>query len=215
VQDLKVFKNELQHIITRDEFKRESNFIKAAQVYLRKSTTAGKATKNEKPTRTEEEGALIEFANKNKLWYNENGLTNFLDEGAEQKVFFFNEYVIKVADAIFYAYWIDYFNSLLLHNTFFTNTSYTLEGFILKNEKLFAVIRQPYISITEMTNLEKVKAFLVSNGFLHKKNNDYYHPYLGIILEDLHDENVLTSNGVLFFIDTVFYLMEEFWDAEK
>ena len=31
------------------------------------------------------------------------------------------------------------------------------------------------------------------------------------ILEDLHDENVLTRNNVLYFIDTVFYLTEEFW----
>jgi hypothetical protein len=27
----------------------------------------------------------------------------------------------------------------------------------------------------------------------------------------LHDENVLTRNGVLYFIDTVFYLTDEFW----
>ena len=30
---------------------------------------------------------------------------------------------------------------------------------------------------------------------------------MGIILEDLHDENVLTNQGALFFIDTIFYLM--------
>jgi hypothetical protein len=34
---------------------------------------------------------------------------------------------------------------------------------------------------------------------------------MGIILEDLHDENVLTYNGVLFFIDTVFYLTRQFY----
>ena len=34
----------------------------------------------------------------------------------------------------------------------------------------------------------------------------------GIILEDLHDENVLTQNGILYFIDTVFYINPEiFW----
>ncbi len=31
-------------------------------------------------------------------------------------------------------------------------------------------------------------------------------PNWGLIIEDLHDENVLTSNGILYFIDTVFYL---------
>lgn len=45
-----------------------------------------------------------------------------------------------------------------------------------------------------------------------QKNHDYYHPELGIILEDLHDENVLTQNGILYFIDTVFYIKPEvFW----
>jgi len=44
------------------------------------------------------------------------------------------------------------------------------------------------------------------NGFQKIRNNDYFNPKLSIILEDLHDENVLTNNGILYFIDTVFYL---------
>lgn len=47
---------------------------------------------------------------------------------------------------------------------------------------------------------------------IHKKNNDYFHPELGIILEDLHDENVLTEDNTLQFIDTVFYLTPAFFD---
>ena len=35
---------------------------------------------------------------------------------------------------------------------------------------------------------------------------DYYNPELGLMLEDIHDENVLTNASVLFFIDTVFYI---------
>jgi hypothetical protein len=62
--------------------------------------------------------------------------------------------------------------------------------------------------------LKNVKTFLSENGFINKKNNDYYNPDLGIILEDLHDENVLTKNGDLFFIDTVFYLTEDFYKTE-
>ena len=45
-----------------------------------------------------------------------------------------------------------------------------------------------------------------ANGFLVKKNNDYYHPETGLILEDLHEGNVLTQNGILYFVDTVFYI---------
>jgi 23S rRNA G2069 N7-methylase RlmK/C1962 C5-methylase RlmI len=74
------------------------------------------------------------------------------------------------------------------------------------------VVKQPFIEITEITNVESVKEFLDKNGFLLKKNNDYFSPDLGLILEDLHDENVLTNNGVPFFIDTVFYLDTSFFN---
>jgi hypothetical protein len=47
---------------------------------------------------------------------------------------------------------------------------------------------------------------LANNGFDNTRNNDYYNPELRLILEDLHDENVLTQDGVLYFIDTVFYI---------
>ena len=50
------------------------------------------------------------------------------------------------------------------------------------------------------------------NGFECIRNNDYRNPQLGIILEDLHDENVLTRDGSLFFIDTVFYIEDSFWN---
>jgi hypothetical protein len=51
-----------------------------------------------------------------------------------------------------------------------------------------------------------VQTFLEANGFRIIRNNDYVNEELGIILEDIHDENVLVNSGVLFFIDTVFYL---------
>lgn len=40
----------------------------------------------------------------------------------------------------------------------------------------------------------------------------YYNEDLGIILEDLHDENVLTEGSVLKFIDTVFFIQDEFYN---
>ena len=84
-------------------------------------------------------------------------------------------------------------------------------GFNLIDSKLHSVVKQRYVKSTEPTDLNNVKDFLRVNGFINKKNNDYYSPELGIILEDLHDENVLTSNGTLQFIDTVFYLTDFFY----
>ena len=78
---------------------------------------------------------------------------------------------------------------------------------------LFSVIT--FISKADIGNIilsdKQVKSFLNSNGFINNRNNDYINIHLGIILEDLHDENVLTRNGVLYFIDTVFYTTDEFW----
>jgi len=98
-----------------------------------------------------------------------------------------------------------------LHNAFFEDTAYQLMGFHTENDNLFAVVEQPFVEVTSTTNLEHIKEFLLKNGFSNTRNNDYYNQELGLILEDLHDENVLTKDGLLYFIDTVFYLTDEFW----
>jgi hypothetical protein len=84
-------------------------------------------------------------------------------------------------------------------------------GFHTENDNLFAVVEQPFVEVTSTTILEHIKEFLLKNGFSNTRNNDYYNQELGLILEDLHDENVLTKDGLLYFIDTVFYLTDEFW----
>jgi len=50
------------------------------------------------------------------------------------------------------------------------------------------------------------------NGFKYVTNNDYKNIELGIILEDLHDENVLCRDDLFYFIDTVFYLAPSFFE---
>jgi Serine/Threonine/Tyrosine Kinase found in polyvalent proteins len=211
--DVKTLKDELQNIICGKGPAGENNSIQAAKAYFRNYTQAGGTTKNAKLSRTEEERALNDYASQHDLFIQKEQLGIYITEGAEQKVFYKEDdtVVYKIADAVFYTNWTDYFDNLLLHNYFFPDTAYTLIGFLKDDDKLFAVLQQPFVLHTATTNLEIIKHYLLSNGFQHKKNNDYYHPYLGIILEDLHDENVLTSNGVLFFVDTVFYLTEVFY----
>ena len=64
-----------------------------------------------------------------------------------------------------------------------------------------------------MTNLGQVKEFMAANGFKNKRRHDYENESLGLIIEDLHDENVLTADGMLHFIDTVFFIKpNRFWD---
>lgn len=76
---------------------------------------------------------------------------------------------------------------------------------------LFALVQQPFVISTTPTDLTEVWKFMESNGFMNTRNNDYFNAESGVILEDLHDENVLTQNGILYFIDTVFYLTQDFW----
>lgn len=138
-----------------------------------------------------------------------------MSEGAEQRVYLKDsEHVLKLNDSIYYATWRDYFYNLILHNFFFPDTAYKLIGFTKENNVLFAAVEQPFVSISQNTDLMQVKKFLTANGFENTRNNDYFNSDLGIILEDLHDENVLTKNGILYFIDTVFYLTKEFWETK-
>ncbi len=213
MKDYNSLKNELQNIILGTVSNSKGQLIEAAQAYLRKSFATSPGVEKKKQSREQEEEKLKEFISKNDLWISNETFGTYITEGAEQKIYFpeGSNDVIKISDAIFYLFWEDYFNNLLIHNYLFPDTAYILMGFNNANGKLFAVLRQPFIQSTEMTNPENVRLFMLSNGFQHKRNNDYYSSDLGIIIEDLHDENVLTNNGVLFFVDTVIYLAEDFY----
>lgn len=205
-------KHELQSIISGKSQVEHGAIIQAITCYISQSKSAGEVAQNYKHFRKEETECLEQFISKNNLWIKDINLKNYVSEGSEQKVYLKdNRSVIKLNDAIFYNSWIDYFNNLLLNNYFFPDTAYKLIGFYKEGATVYAGVEQSFIEATEKTDLHFVKEFMISNGFQNTRNNDYFHPDLGIILEDLHDENVLTKKGVLFFIDTVFYITDEFY----
>ena len=84
-------------------------------------------------------------------------------------------------------------------------------GFKIINKKIFAVVKQRFVKADEIVDLEQLKSFLEFNIFRNVRNNDYQNDELGLIFEDLHDENVLINNGILYFIDTIFYLTDNFY----
>ena len=208
--DIKIVKDELQNIIQGKSGISERTLIQTIASYLGASQTASSMVKNDKYHKQEETKCIIEFCNQNSLWSDDKVNFNlFISEGAEQKVYIKNEkFVYKLNDSIYYSTWYDYFTNLLLNNYFFPETSYTLVGFCLVDEILFALVEQPFVKANQPTDLGKVKEFMIANGFENTRNHDYYHSELGIILEDLHDENVLTQDGILYFIDTVFYIKQ-------
>ncbi len=206
-------KHELQNIISGDGSVRYGENIKTIRNHLRRQKEAISRSQEKEFDKEQETKILIEYIDKTKFWMSEVDASKYIGEGAEQKVYEYPDprYVMKLNDSIFYRSWNDYFNSLLIHNFFFENVAYNLIGFTRLETLLHAVVIQPYIKTSENTNLDNVVKLLEANGFINRKNNDYYHPELGIIIEDLHDENVLTSEGVLQFIDTVIYLADEFY----
>ncbi len=206
-------KHELQTIISGTSHYAATDSIQAAAHYLRESKKTGRDAQESEFSKEQEAKKLIDWINQQNLWFKEHDESRFFARGAEQRVYLHSDerYVYKLNDSIFYQYWLDYFHSLLIHNYFFPSTAYELIGFYLEGDILHSVVKQPFIEITETTEIDLVKGFLQDNGFCVKKNNDYFNQELGIILEDLHDENVLTNNKVLFFIDTVFYLQESFF----
>jgi hypothetical protein len=206
-------RGKLQNIISGTIIEGQTDNCTAARNHLCKSfSTSTNVKRNfERQSKIKEEQAesLIGFAVANKLLFYElpNGL-KYLAQGGEAKIYLDidNRNVIKVNDAIYYATWLDFLNSLLIHNLLFDKTAYTLIGFINENDCLKAIVKQVYITADSKVNLDAVKDLLNYNGFENTKNCDYYNKEFSLILEDIHDENVITQNNTLFFIDTVFYI---------
>ena len=210
---MKNIKNELQNIITGNGQIGDKNLIKTIQDVLRRNEKSIQISSQNKLVKSEEEIVLKHIIEAEDLTYKEEiSESNYISEGAEQKVYRLDDkYVIKLNDTIFYASWKDYFNSLLIHNYFFNSTKYELLGFKIINKKIFAVVKQRFVKADETVDLEQVKSFLKFNNFRNVRNNDYQNDELGLIFEDLHDENVLINNGILYFIDTIFYLTDNFY----
>jgi hypothetical protein len=200
--------DEIQHILSGKSQVKHGDFIQTIISFLRRSEATSDLVKEDKHFKEKETKSLIEFIQLNNLWVENLNLENYISQGAEQKVYLKDDKsVLKLNDSIYYTCWIDYLNNLLLNNYFFSDTAYQLLGFYKSDTILYAVVEQPFVKATEKTNLDLVKQFMLSNGFENTRNNDYINKNYGIILEDLHDENVLTQNGFLFFIDTVFYII--------
>ena len=157
----------------------------------------------------EQNSFLKSYAEKTGLWLNSlpSGC-QYLIRGGEAKVYLANDnrHVIKLNDGVYYATWTEYFNSLVIHNLLFPNTAYILLGFIELNGSLCTLLQQQFIE-GHQAELEHIRDLLTFNGFVNTKRQDYFNKEFRLILEDMHDENVIAKDNVLFFIDTVFYIV--------
>jgi hypothetical protein len=208
-------KSQLHDVISGKSRVRFGETIQAVIRDLEASAGTGAATQAGKHLKNQEAARLIAIAKERKCWVDDIDFERYISEGAEQRVYLNGDTsVLKLNDAIYYASWLEYFRNLLLHNFFFSDTAYDLRGFVVQDETLYAVVEQAFVKASQSTDLTKVRVFLEANGFVCIRNNDYLNEELGILLEDLHDENVLTNEGLFYFIDTVFYLTDGFWELK-
>ena len=168
-------KDEIYDILSGKSEVRFGAIIQSISHYLGVCSKSSQISKTEKPYKKEETKNLEKYISELDLWINDIDFSKYISEGAEQRVFLKSDaHVIKLNDSIYYTSWEDYFHNLLLHNYFFPDTAYKLLGFTKENEVLYAVVQQAFVSITEQTDLEKVKIFMQSNGFENTRNHDYF-----------------------------------------
>ncbi len=206
-------KNKIQDIISGTNIHWQTDTCTATRNFLcsgfSPSTTVKKDFDNRAIIKKEQAVALIRYINENNLWVERPPeAERLLTIGGEAEVYMNSDerHVVKLNDAVYYSTWLDFFNSILIHNLLFEETSYELLGFTKRNDVLQAVLKQAFVISTSPVNLSEVKAFLEYNGFINTRRNDYYNKNIGLILEDIHDENVIMNSGIIFFIDTVFYV---------
>lgn len=162
--------------------------------------------------RSLEENALQLWSQSKGLWINEHDFaeqyaTRQIGAGAEQKVYLHENgrEVIKVNTGTYHGNWLEFFNRLLCHAILFPATKYRTIG-LTRIEHTFAVIiQQQFAILAEGAPRSIVEPYLNKHGFIRSKNDDYYNSALGIILEDLHDENVFLLEEQILFIDPVIY----------
>lgn len=212
-------KNVLQNLISgtgRFGNKGKGNLIQTVSDYLRTNEGSGSKATPRKRTKQEEEINLRVFVKEHKLEYTfPLSVENLVDTQGEHTVYSSEDgkSIIKINSLNYYNSYTDYFHNLLIHNFFFPDTAYILVGFVVNEGVMMPVVKQNFVRTNEIpVSSETISAFLAEFGFIENRKSDFINEEFGIILEDLHDENVIQTEGKLFFIDTVFYLTDKFWE---
>ncbi|OZA64388.1 MAG: hypothetical protein B7X72_08985, partial [Sphingobacteriia bacterium 39-39-8] len=132
------------------------------------SPTVKKDFESKQLVKKEQAVFLGNYCKETNLWFTKLPIGGtYFAKGGEALVFLDKDgkSVLKLNDAIYYATWLEFFNSLLLHNLFFPNTAYTFLGFYFSEDILYAILKQPYIKSDSVVEIGDVKQHLEFNGF--------------------------------------------------
>ncbi len=90
------------------------------------STTVKKDFEGKAVIKEKQATLLEEYSSEKNLWVADlPGEDRYLTRGGEARVYLHvdNKNVIKLNDAVYYATWLEFLNSILLHNLIFKNTA--------------------------------------------------------------------------------------------
>lgn len=186
-------RSKLQNIVRGAVLEEQEDHCTAIRNHLCTGFETGPTVKSEFESRAilkkEQAGVLKAYARQQGIWMDAppSGI-RYLAKGGESTVYLAPDYrnVVKINDAVYYATWLEYFDSILIHNLLFPDTAYSLSGFIEINSALFAVVQQPFIQGAS-ADLSDIKVLLTYNGFSNIKRQDYFNDEFGLLFEDMHD----------------------------
>lgn len=128
--------------------------------------------------------------------------------GQENDVYLRGERAWKRNNLSYHLSYADFFDRLVLHNVLFPGAQLQLEGMIQVAGQLWPVMSQAAVRAKRGARRDEVEPFMHRLGFTRTRGEDYRHPE-GILVEDLHDENVFIDlDDNLVVIDPVIYLTE-------
>jgi hypothetical protein len=130
-------------------------------------------------------------------------------DGMEHSVYPDGWFWFKANSAEMQRTWLRYFHRLALHQVLFPETGLEFLGFI-KSEtgKLYSVTRQPHVHALRGATQNEVETEMKLRGYVRisdmPDHPDYYNPTAGIMIDDLHDQNVVVlETGELVVIDPI------------
>ena len=162
--------------------------------------------------RLAETNALYAWAEGNKLLLDADDFTRewlaFGEiEGGEHQVYQKDGWFFKRNNMAYHSNYLEYLHRMVLHNYLFAETAVQFEGLMWYDDTLQPVIRQKALLGVRGATRAEVTVEMHLRGFSRRAADNYYSLALGLLVEDLHDENVLVdADGDLLIFDPVIYI---------
>jgi len=143
--------------------------------------------------------------------------------GAEQQVYFdgSTQRYIKRNTVSYHDSYLEFFQRMAIHNYFFPEAAYDLEGFSLVRGRLTVLLSQPVIRDIRGATQQEINSLVDEIGLTRRKNkkamgidrpefDEFVYGDTGIVMTDLHGANVLVHpTGLPIVIDPLIQLDPE------